>query len=92
MTNERVTCDICGKDYSKNGIGPHRASHSRNSKMGGHRGKAKAKPAPTITTEDACIGLLSGLSGVGSVPMDMMPEVLAWVRTTESLVATLATP
>jgi hypothetical protein len=44
---------------------------------------------PALSVEDACVGMLLGMTGKESVPIRRLPEIAAWMRDTGDLLESL---
>jgi len=44
---------------------------------------------PRLSVEDACVGMLLGMTGKESVPIRRLPEINAWMRETAALLESL---
>ena len=64
------------------------------------RGKAKPKPAPkpvrrplpkpeSVSTSDACLALVMGLTEQNTIPVHLFGEVQAWIEQTDTLIERL---
>lgn len=88
-----VRCGLCDRLIMKNGIGPHHRSHLQAAGLVQPRRSApkkklkkKAPAKKEISVEDACIGLLFGVTGVDTIPLTHLRAVSKWIADTEKLV------
>lgn len=81
--------------------GPNKATLERREReRAAQRAERKATPTPEPVTaaaervvldvDDACIGLLLGLTGADSIGLEQIPAVMRWVRDTSTLVDSLS--
>jgi hypothetical protein len=102
--HEVLSCPVCNdRIAARSGWGPHKNGHLRAAGLlppvVGKPRKPKAdKPKvtrtpkaspPPLSTADACLGLIIGLTEQTTIPVHLFAEVQAWIETTDNLIERL---
>jgi hypothetical protein len=91
---EGFVCPVCNQEFAaRSGWGPHKRKHLREvgdlPPVEGTPRKGKRKYRKKLDAEDACIGLLMGVTGRDSFSLVHLAAISKWIKDTERLLEKL---